>query len=73
MPTKKPKKRSFRKILYAILIAFGIISFWRGAWYLLDIYLFPNNHLWSAIASVILGILILYSTERLIESFVRLS
>ncbi len=64
---KKLEKRN--KILFTIIIAFAVISFWRGAWGLLDYLLFPNNELLSYLISVIIGVSLLvytgYITKRL--------
>ncbi len=59
-----------KKVFLTLLLAFAIISFWRGAWGLMDIYLFPGNHLLSVIISLILGVIILYSTESLLDRLV---
>ena len=64
------KKRSKTKnILLAILIGSAVISFWRGLWGLMDIYLFPKNSALSFLASVIIGLIILtlthYTTKEL--------
>jgi len=58
---------SFRRIAHTILIAFAIISFWRGAWGLMDLYLLPKNYPVSLILSLLMGIIILYSTENLVK------
>ncbi len=59
-----------QKIFFAILIAFAVISFWRGVWGLMDLYLFPNDYELSLWISVMLGIGILilsgYSLRKLI-------
>lgn len=60
------KKRSLKKVGYTIILAFAIISFWRGVWGLMDLYLFPQNEFISFSISVLLGILILYFTKNLI-------
>ena len=60
------KKRNFKKISYTILIAFAIVSFWRGVWGLMDVYLFPNNYILSLSISVLIGLIILYSTKHII-------
>ncbi|MEK6898319.1 MAG: hypothetical protein AABX28_03105 [Nanoarchaeota archaeon] len=64
------KKRSLSDIFYTILVAFAIISFWRGVWGLMDLYLFPNHEVWSFLISVLVGVAILYSTENLIKRLV---
>ncbi|MBU0959219.1 MAG: hypothetical protein KKB31_04725 [Nanoarchaeota archaeon] len=61
------KKRSFKNITKSILVAFAIIAFWRGVWELMDIYLFPSNKPLSALVSLIIGLVILYSTRNLLE------
>ena len=66
------KKRGLRenRVLFAILIAFAVVSFWRGVWGLMDTYLFPNNYQLSLWVSLIIGIAILiltnYATKELI-------
>ena len=56
-----------REVFHTITVAFAIILFWRGVWGLMDIYLFPENYLLSSIASILIGIIILYSTKKLTE------
>ncbi|MBW3001902.1 hypothetical protein KY338_01935 [Candidatus Woesearchaeota archaeon] len=58
----KIKKKS-HKLLFAIVIGFAVISFWRGIWGLMDIYLFPNNLSLSLWISVFVGIVILIITD----------
>ena len=52
-----------QQIGFAVIIAFAVISFWRGVWGLMDLYLFPDNQILSLWASLILGLLILVSTH----------
>jgi len=53
-----------RGLLFVILIGFAVISFWRGIWGLMDVYLFPSNYSLSLIASVIIGLAILIITHN---------
>jgi len=55
------------KVIYAILIGFAVISFWRGVWGLWDVYVFPNNHPVSLIVSVVVGLVILILTHKVIR------
>lgn len=50
-----------RSIMLAAVIGFGVVSFWRGVWYLWDVFTFsqPEDRLFSALASLITGIVIL--------------
>lgn len=50
-----------RSIALAAVIGFGVVSFWRGVWYLWDVFTFsqPEDRLFSALASLITGIVIL--------------
>ncbi|MBD3304070.1 hypothetical protein GF343_02915 [Candidatus Woesearchaeota archaeon] len=59
----KKIKSKHRKILFAVIIGFAVISFWRGVWGLLDIYLFPDNYALSLWVSVIIGIAVLVITD----------
>ena len=63
MYTKFKQMGSFKQILFALLIGFAVISFWRGVWGLLDIYLLPNNQSASFWISIIIGIVILTATH----------
>jgi len=47
-------------------VGIGVASFWRGAWYVLDDNLFPNNPLHSATASLGLGTAGLAITQGMI-------
>ena len=60
-------KRDIKEVTHVILTALAIIMFWRGIWGLMDTYLFPDNHVLSYVLSIIIGILILYSTENMRE------
>jgi hypothetical protein len=58
------KKRKLKhKILFTILIALAVVAFWRGAWGLMDTFLFPENYLLSSLTSLFLGLIILMITK----------
>lgn len=59
------KKNSLTHI---ILIAVAVVLFWRGAWGLMDLYVFPNNDLASYIISLIAGLVILMFTRRIADA-----
>jgi len=63
---KRGKKSQITKLLYALLIGFGVISFWRGLWTLMDLYLFPNSLVISSWVSLFIGLAILYFTKHVI-------
>lgn len=50
-----------RSIVTAAVIGFGVVSFWRGVWYLWDVLVFtrPEDKLFSGVASMVTGIIIL--------------
>ena len=49
--------------IYHFITGTAIIVFWRGLWGLLDLYLFPGSKELSYIASVIVGLAILYLND----------
>lgn len=53
------KKTSIIDVPIVLISALAIVGIWRGSWNLLDIYLLPNNFVYSQVASIIFGILIL--------------
>jgi hypothetical protein len=63
---KKLKKiKTWKRISFTLMVGFAVISFWRGVWELLDIYLFPSNYELSLWASLIIGIIILLGADHL--------
>ncbi|MBT5218205.1 MAG: hypothetical protein HOI35_03625 [Woeseia sp.] len=58
---KEPSEPLFRSIVFAAVVGFGVVSFWRGVWYLWDVLVFPEpeQKLYSGLASTITGIVIL--------------
>ncbi len=64
------KLESKYQTLFAIIIAFAVISFWRGIWGLMGIYMFPDNLPLSFLVSILIGLVILaathYTTKELV-------
>ena len=67
MLKKFKKLKVHHQILFAIIIGFAVISFWRGVWGLLDEYLFPNDYRFSLVVSLVMGIVILLLTHYVTE------
>lgn len=57
-------------VFFTLLIAFAIVLFWRGMWGLMDLYLYPHNHLLSYLISIAGGVIILYSTKNLLKRLI---
>ncbi len=53
------KRTSPLDALLVLIGALAIVSFWRGVWGMMDLYLFPKNHLVSSGVSIFFGLLIL--------------
>jgi hypothetical protein len=66
----KKRNNHLKKVTYTIIIAFAIVSFWRGVWGLMDLYLFPSSRAISYSVSVLVGIIILSLTKNLIKHLV---
>ena len=60
MLEKIVEKVSFIDALIILIAAFATVSFWRGVWGLMDIYLLPENQILSLIISVVIGVVILF-------------
>jgi len=56
------------RIVFTLMVAFGVISFWRGIWGLWD-YVFPNNYLISLLLSIFIGLEILLITHHLADTW----
>lgn len=63
MATRKQSNSFFR----IMLIAMSVVLFWRGAWGLMDLYVFPDNDLLSYLVSLAVGIGILFATQKLAD------
>jgi hypothetical protein len=64
---KNNKNHKNTHLYSALLIGIAVVSFWRGAWGLMDLYLFPDNPPLSFIVSLVIGLTILISTHYLIK------
>ncbi len=51
----------------AVVVGLGVVLFWRGAWGLMDLYLFPDNQHISFLTSLGLGSAILAATHYLVK------
>ncbi len=58
------KRANLTDVLIILVGSVAIVGFWRGVWNLFDKFLLPGNFLFSQIASIVLGILILIVLSR---------
>jgi hypothetical protein len=58
---------SLKNVLTHVGVGMGAASFWRGAWYVLDDHLFPENPAASAAWSWGLGVLGMAASQGLVE------
>ncbi len=56
--------KPIKQALFALLIGVSVILFWRGAWGIMDVYIFPNNLVLSYSISIIVGLGILAVTHN---------
>ncbi len=57
----------FRKLVFALVVGLAIVAFWRGAWQLMDLFVFPENQLLSNVVSFVVGFLVLVLMHRAIK------
>ncbi|MBW2977044.1 hypothetical protein KY347_06375 [Candidatus Woesearchaeota archaeon] len=67
MWNKFKQMSKFKQILFALLIGFAVVSFWRGVWGLLDIYLLPDNFELSLWISLVMGVVVLIGTHYTVK------
>ncbi len=70
MLTYFKRLRKSQQRIFAFIVGIGIILVWRGIWGLGDMYLFPNNQLYSLISSIIIGVIILLASHRLVKGLI---
>lgn len=72
MPKSKLTLRYLTKNLFII---FGIVLVWRGVWYVLDELdklFFGGSHLSTAIAGIVIGLLMLYLPDHDLKEIEKL-
>ncbi len=67
---KISRMKTEHQILFAVIIGFAVVSFWRGIWGLMDEYLFPENYELSLWASVFIGLAILLLTNYITKELI---
>ena len=60
MLEKVVEKTNFADAFIITVSSFALICFWRGAWGLLDLYLFPGNPRLSFWVSISIGLVVLF-------------
>ena len=58
---------SHHKFVFAVLVGFGVIAFWRGLWLFIDLAFFPDLPWFRALFSTLLGLTILSATGALLR------
>jgi len=56
-------------------IVVGLVLIWRGIWYVLDgldLIFFGGSHEWTALAGIVLGLLILYIPDKDLKEIEKL-
>ncbi|HPI67407.1 MAG TPA: hypothetical protein PKZ16_02605 [bacterium] len=72
MSKNKTHWRYFAKNLSIVL---GIVLIWRGIWYVLDEldkWLFGGSHFFTALAGVLIGLIIIYLPDRDLKEIEKL-
>ena len=60
-------KKHWHVFMRSLMKVFSIVLIWRGVWYifdLIDIKLFGDSYIGTAIASILLGLLLLYIIDE---------
>ena len=67
------RAQSARMLATHVCVGVGAASFWRGAWFVLDDHLFPDDAVKSAAASFGLGVAGLTASQGLVERAERMA
>ncbi len=58
-----------------ISIVIGLVLIWRGTWYVLDgidKWFFDGSHTWTAVAGIVVGLIILYLPDQDLKEIEKL-
>lgn len=58
-----------------LFIVIGLVLIWRGVWYVmdwLDFRFFNNDHIYTAVGGIIIGLLILYLPDKNLKEISKL-
>jgi Fuseless len=61
-------RQNVKTVLTHVGVGMGAASFWRGAWYVLDDHLFPDDKEKSAVASLVLGVAGMTASQGLMHA-----
>lgn len=67
--------KALLKFLRTFSIVTGLVLIWRGLWYVLDwidLTYFANQHVWTAVGGIVLGLLILYIPDHDLKEIEKL-
>ena len=72
---KKIKNLTLSYFARNFSIVIGLVLIWRGIWYVLDgldSMLFSDDHIWTALGGIILGLIILYIPDKDLKEIEKL-
>lgn len=72
MESRRNVLRYFAKDLSIVI---GLVLIWRGIWYVLDgidLAFFGGHHVWVAVVTIIIGLLVLYIPDRDLKEIEKL-
>lgn len=70
---QQPLKYGFNVLFTVVVIGFGVVSYWRGTWVILDSYVYPEDKKKSGWICVIVGECLLLVTFPVHLQFKKLS
>lgn len=69
------KKLTLTHLAKNLSIVIGLVLIWRGIWYVLDgidMLFFGNSHIWTAVAGIVVGLVILYVPDKDLKEIEKL-
>ncbi len=71
----RPQPLTLSYLAKNLSIVVALVLIWRGIWYVLDgidVWLFGNSHVWSALIGIVLGLVILYVPDKDLKEIEKL-
>ncbi len=59
-----------QELMLGIAVSAAVVSFWRGIWLIMDLFLFPHNPHVSSFSSTIIGLAVIIFAHKVTKKLI---